>query len=53
MLLTQYISLVQEYMIKYDVSFNEARHLIMRHKFDAYVKALQDDIIENYNISIL
>jgi hypothetical protein len=51
MLLTQYISLVQEYMTKYDISFNEARYLIMKQKMDRYVKALQDDIIENYNLS--
>ena len=53
MLLTQYISLVHEYMIEYDISFNEARKLIMKHKMDRYVKALQDDIIENFNISRL
>ena len=51
MLLTQYISLVQEYMTKYDIPFNEARYLIMKQKMDRYVKALQDDIIENYNLS--
>ena len=34
MLLTQYISLVQEYMTKYDISFNEARYLIMKQKMD-------------------
>jgi hypothetical protein len=50
---TQYILLIEEYMIKYDISVDEARKLIMKHKMDRYMKALQDDIIENFNISSL
>ena len=50
---TQYILLIEEYMIKYDISSSEARHLIMKHKMDAYIRALQEDIIENFNISRL
>ena len=50
---TQYILLIEEYMIKYDISVDEARKLIMKHKMDRYMKALQDHIIENFNISRL
>ena len=50
---TQYILSIEEYMIKYDISFDEARKLIMKHKMDRYVKALQDYVIETFNISSL
>jgi hypothetical protein len=50
---TQYILLIEEYMIKYDISVDEARKLIMKHKMDRYVKALQEHIIENHNLSSL
>ena len=34
-------------------SFNEARYLIMKENMDEYIKALQEQIIENHNISSL
>jgi len=50
---TQYRLLVEDYMNRYDISEDEARHLINKHKNEAYIKALQVEIIENYNISSL
>ena len=38
---------------KYNVSFNEARYLIMKENMNEYIKALQDEIIEKHNISSL
>jgi hypothetical protein len=50
-MLPQYILKVNEYMVKNNVSFNEARYLIMRENMDEYIKALKEEIIENHNIS--
>jgi len=50
---TQYRLLVEDYMNRYDISEDEARHLINKHKMEAYINALKTDIIENYNISSL
>ena len=50
---TQYRLLVEDYMEKYNISENEARHLINKHKMEAYINALKNEIIENYNISSL
>jgi len=52
-MLPQYILKVNEYMVKNNVSFNEARYLIMRENMNEYIKALQDEIIEKHNISSL
>ena len=52
-MLPQYVLKINEYMTKYNVSFNEARYLIMRENMDEYIKALQEQIIENHNISSL
>jgi hypothetical protein len=40
-------------MVKNNVSFNEARYLIMKENMNEYIKALQDEIIEKHNISSL
>ena len=50
-MLPQYILKVNEYMVKNNVSFNEARYLIMTENMDEYIKALKEEIIENHNIS--
>ena len=52
-MLPQYILKVNEYMVKNNVSFNEARYLIMKEKMDEYIKALKEEIIENHIISSL
>ncbi len=38
-------------MVKKNVSYNKARYLIMKANMDEYIKALQEEIIENHNIS--
>ena len=50
---TQYKLLIEEYMMKYDISNNQARYLINKHKMDRYVEALKNDIIENFNLSLI
>jgi hypothetical protein len=52
-MLPQYVLKVNEYMVKNNVSFNEARYLIMKENMNEYIKALQDEIIEKHNISSL
>ena len=52
-MLPQYILKVNEYMVKNNVSFNEAKYLIMKENMNEYIKALQDEIIEKHNISSL
>ena len=52
-MLPQYILKVNEYMVKNNISFNEARYLIMKENMNEYIKALQDEIIEKHNISSL
>ena len=52
-MLPQYILKVNEYMVKNNVSFNEGRYLIMKENMNEYIKALQEEIIENPNISNL
>jgi hypothetical protein len=52
-MLPQYILKVNEYMVKNNVSFNEARYLIMKENMNEYIKALQDEIVEKHNISSL
>ena len=49
---TQYKLLIEDYMMRYDISSNEARYLINKHKMDHYVDALKNDIIENFNLSL-
>ena len=50
-MLPQYVLKINEYMIKYNVSYNKARYLIRKENMDEYIKALQEEIIENHNIS--
>ena len=50
---TQYRLLVENYMEKNNISQNEAEFLINKHKMKAYINALKNDIVENYNISSL
>jgi hypothetical protein len=50
-MLPQYVLKINKYMTKYNVSFNEARYLIMKENMDEYIKALKEEIIENHNIS--
>ena len=52
-MLPQYVLKINEYMIKYNVSYNKAKYLIMKENMDEYIKALQEQIIENHNISSL
>ena len=52
-MLPQYVLKINKYMTKYNVSFNEARYLIMKENMDEYIKALKEEIIENHNISSL
>ena len=40
-MLPQYVLKINEYMIKYNVSYNKARYLIMKENMDEYIKALQ------------
>ena len=49
----QYILKVNEYMTKNNVSFNESRYLIMKENMNEYIKALQENIVEQHNISSL
>ena len=50
---TQYKLLIEDYMITYDISDKQARYLINKHKMDRYVEALKNDIIENFNLSLV
>ncbi len=50
---TQYKLLIEEYMMKYDISNNQARDLINKHKMDRYVEAWKNVIIENFNLSLV
>ena len=50
-MLPQYVLKINEYMTKYNVSYNKARFLIMKENMDEYIKALQEEIIEHHNIS--
>jgi len=52
-MLPQYILKVNEYITKNNVSFNEARYLIMKENMNEYIKALQEHIVEQHNISSL
>ena len=52
-MLPQYVLKINEYMIKYNVSYNEARYIIMTENMNEYIKALKEEIIENHNISNL
>ena len=48
---TQYKLLIEEYILKYDVSYTTAKHkLAYLYKIDASIK---EDIIENFNISTI
>ena len=48
---TQYKLLIDDYMLKYDVSYTTAtQRLTILHQLDAFTK---DDIINNFNISML
>ena len=48
---TQYKLLIDDYMLKYDVSYTTAtQNLSILHKLEAFTK---DDIINNFNISML
>ena len=48
---TQYKLLIEEYMLKYNVSYATAtKELYILHKLDESTK---EDIIENFNISML
>ena len=48
---TQYKLLIEDYMLKYDVSYTTAtQRLTILHKYDAFTK---NDIINNFNISML
>ena len=50
-MLPQYVLKINEYMVKYNVSYNKAKYLIMKENMDEYIKALQGKIIEHHNIS--
>ena len=50
-MLPQYVLKINEYMIEYNVSYNKARCLIMKENMNEYIKSLQEEIIENHNIS--
>jgi len=52
-MLPQYVLKINEYMTKYNVSYNKAKYLIMKENMDEYIKALQEHIIENHNLSSL
>jgi hypothetical protein len=47
MFLPQYISLIDEYMHKYDISFNETRCLIKKHKWMHYLKHFKIILLRN------
>ena len=48
---TQYKLLIEDYMLKYDVSYTTAKQqLFILYKLD---EATKEDIIENFNISML
>ena len=48
---TQYKLLIEEYILKYDVSYTTAKHgLAYLYKIDVSTK---EDIIENFNISTI
>ena len=48
---TQYKLLIENYMAKYNVSYTTAQHeLSYLHKIE---KSTKEDIIENFNISML
>ena len=48
---TQYKLLIEDYMLKYDVSYTTAtQKLAILYKLDAFTT---DDIINNFNISML
>ena len=40
-MLPQYVLKINEYMVKYNVSYNKAKYLIMKENMDEYIKALQ------------
>ena len=50
-MLPQYVLKVNEYMTKYNVSYNKAKYLIMKENMNEYIKSLQEEIIEHHNIS--
>ena len=50
-MLPQYVLKINEYMTKYNVSYNKARYLIMKENMDEYIKASQEEMIEHHNIS--
>ena len=50
---TQYKLLIEDYMITYDISDKQARYLINKHKMYRYVESLKNDIIENFNLSLI
>ena len=50
-MLPQYVLKINEYMTKYNVSYNKSRYLIMKENMDEYIKSLQEEIIEHHNIS--
>jgi len=50
-MLPQYVLKINEYMTKYNVSYNKAKYLIMKENMDEYIKSLQEEIIEHHNIS--
>ena len=52
-MLPQYVLKINEYMIKYNVSYNKAKYLIMKENMDEYIKSLEEEIIEHHNISNL
>ena len=52
-MLPQYVLKINEYMTKYNVSYNKAKYLNMNENMDEYIKSLQEEIIEHHNISNL
>ena len=50
-MLPQYDLKINEYMTKYNDSFNEARYLIMKENMNEYINALKEETEENYKIS--
>ena len=50
-MLPQYVLKINEYMTKYNVSYNKAKYLIMKENMNEYIKSLQEEIIEHHNIS--
>ena len=59
---TEYKLLIEEYMDKYDITYTSAKQLICNHQIKQIMRekkvsyemaCIADDIINNYNLSIL